>query len=148
RPRHQVAWTVGAVAAGACARRQATVSAAATISISGTAMRSARATARGPRQTTTVARTPSATAHIVCEPTPAARVHADAAITLLTAIHAKFVTYKSIATMAAPLVPSAGRAAMTDGTRSRDPSGASTATSAAPTTLPIAMRTSASRVVN
>src|SRR5947209_6865509 len=91
------------------ARQHATVSAAATITISGTAMRSARATARGPRHTTTVASRPSATAHAVCD-TPIApkrwtptRAHADAAITLLSAIHAKLETYRTQATSAAPV---------------------------------------------
>ena len=38
-------------------------------------------------------------------------------------------------------MPSAGRAAMTDGTRSRGPSGASAATRAAPATLPTPIST-------
>src|SRR4051794_15231148 len=110
-------------------------------------MRSARATARGPRHTTKVAIKPSAIAHAGCEAPAgpphlaAARAHADAAITLLSAIHAKLVTYSTTATSAAPVIPSAGRAAMIDGTRSRGPSGASAATSAAPATLPAAIRT-------
>src|SRR5262245_36396049 len=148
RPRHQDIGVAGTVLAGIGARRQATVSSTATISISGTARRSARATARGPRHTTTVASSPSATAHIVGEPTPAARAHADAAMTLFNAIHAKFDTYRRIATIAAPLEPSAGRAAMTDGTRSRDPIGASAATSTAPATLPIAISVIVSAIVN
>src|SRR5580765_2950070 len=122
----------------------ATVSATPTINISGTAMRSARATARGPRHTTIVAIKPSAIAQAVGETfgpahPAAARAHADAAITLFSAIHAKLVTYRTTATSAAPVMPSAGRAAMIDGTRRRGPSGASAATSAAPATLPAAI---------
>src|SRR5437868_2298161 len=95
------------------ALQQATVSAAATITIIGTATRSARATARGPRHTTTVASRPSATAHAVCDPPiaptqgAATRAHADAAITLFSAIHAKLEMYRTDATSAAPVTPSA-----------------------------------------
>src|SRR5476649_884017 len=99
RPRHQLMATTGADAVDGAARRQAIVSATATTSISGTATRSARATARGPRHTTTVASSPSAIAHAVCDPftpgrgtVPTARVSADAAITLFSAIHAKLDT--------------------------------------------------------
>ena len=45
-------------------------------------------TARGPIATTSVARMPSATAHTDSEP-PSARAHAEAAMTLFSAIHAK-----------------------------------------------------------
>ena len=74
------------------------VSATATMTIDGTAMRSARATARGPSQTTNVASRPSAIAHAVCDPAAGpihaapTRAHADAAITLFSAIHAKLLT--------------------------------------------------------
>src|SRR5712672_2142059 len=98
-PRDQLMATEGAAGARAVpyARTHATVSATPTISIRGTAMRSVRATARGPRQTTIVAITPSAMAHAACDPPDgpihavAARAHADAAMTLLSAIHAKLV---------------------------------------------------------
>src|SRR5262249_26189183 len=133
---------------GGGARRQATVSASATSSISGTAARSANATARGPRQTIAVASTPSATAHAVSDPTPMARAHADAAMTLLSAIQAKFVAYSRTATRPAPRTRSAGRAAMIEGTRRRDPSGASTATRAAPAMLPTAMSVRVVRTAN
>src|SRR5476651_378774 len=135
----------GAAAAGASdARTQATVSAMATMTIAGTATRSARATARGPSHTTHVASSPSTTAHAVCDPAAgpihavATRAQADAAITLFSAIHAKLLMYSTTATSPAPTIPSAGRTAITDGTRSRGPSGASAATSAAPATLPTA----------
>src|SRR6476620_8368712 len=106
RPRERL-MEPGVVAAGAGAvpdaRMHATVSATPTVNISGTAMRSARATARGPRHTTIVAIRPSAIAHAVGEApagtahVAAARAHADAAITLFSAIHAKLVTYRTTA---------------------------------------------------
>src|SRR4051812_9362262 len=99
--------------------------------MSGTATRSARATARGPRPTISVATMPSAIAHADSDAlapsvveTPATRTHAEAAITLFKAIHAKFDRYSTSATSPAPRIPSAGRAAITDGTRSRGPIGA------------------------
>ena len=87
----------GAVSDGV-ARTHAIVNAPATASMSGTASRSARATACGPRHTTSVASTPSTSAHGVwpAKAGPShddiARAHADAAITLLSAIHAKLDT--------------------------------------------------------
>src|SRR4051812_4892996 len=126
----------------------AIVSATETSSISGTAMRSAPATARGPRTTMIVATTPRTIAQTVSDPTPTARAQADAAITLFSAIHAKFEMYRTTATMLAPRMPSAGRVATIDGTRSRDPSGASAATRAAPPMLPIVMRTTVAFSVN
>ena len=96
RPRHQLIVACGAANGDAETRAHAIVSATATMTIDGTAIRSARATARGPSQTTSVASRPSAIAHAVCDPaagpihaTPT-RAHADAAITLFNAIHAKF----------------------------------------------------------
>ncbi len=89
---------LGAAAGAAEARAHAMVSATATITIDGTAMRSARATARGPIQTTNVARNPSAMVHAVCDPAAGpihavpTRAQADAAITLFSAIHAKLLT--------------------------------------------------------
>src|SRR6266508_1183645 len=78
----------------------------------------AHATAEGPRQTTRVAITPRTMAHAACDPlapnravVPAARLEADAAMTLLRAIHAKLETYNTNATRPAPRMPSAGRAA-------------------------------------
>src|SRR6516164_6921055 len=142
RPRHQVIGINGAAAVGAEVLAQAMVSAMATTTIDGTAMRSALATARGPSQTTKVATSPSTSAHTVCDPAAGpihavpTRAQADAAITLFSAIHAKLLTYSRTATSPAPVNPSAGREAMIDGTRSRGPSGASAATSAAPATLP------------
>src|SRR3954462_8327872 len=118
----------------AAARAQATVSAIATSSISGTAIRSARATARGPNQTTAVASSPSTIAQTGRDPAAGpshsapTRAHAEAAMTLFSAIHAKLLMYSAAATRPAPAKPSAGRAAITDGTRSRGPSGASAAT--------------------
>jgi hypothetical protein len=63
------------------------------IAISGTAMRSARPTARGPAATTAVASRPSpmAQAFSLAGP-PQMRAQAEAAITLLSAIQAKLVT--------------------------------------------------------
>src|SRR3954453_8057773 len=140
RPRHQLMSGFGGAAGTGATRAQATVSATATRSISGTATRSARATARGPHQTTNVASNPRRIAHAVCDPAAGpshsapTRAHADAAITLFNAIHAKLLIYSAAATSPAPTKPSAGRAAMIDGTRRRGPSGASAATSAAPAT--------------
>ncbi len=61
---------------------------------SGTATRSARATALGPRATTAVAMTPSPTAHAprahAEDDPPNAMAHADEAMTLFRAIQAKF----------------------------------------------------------
>src|SRR5262249_11984825 len=154
RPRARLMATRGAALAASGDRTHAIVSATATASIRGTATRSARATARGPRHTTTVARSPSAMDHGVSAPaagpthTPAARAPADAAITWFGAIHAKFETYSTTATSPAPTKPSAGRAAITDGTRRRGPRGASAATSAAPATLPIAISDSRLASVN
>ena len=145
---------LGGVHGGIGALMQATVSAMATIIIDGTATRSARATARGPSQTTKVASSPSTTAHAVCDPAAGPihaapmRAHADAAMTLFSAIHAKLLTYNTTATSPAPAIPSAGRAAITDGTRSRGPSGASAATSAAPPTLPTATSASVAGRLN
>src|SRR5206468_1464468 len=108
----------------------------------------------GPSQTTKVASSPSTTAHAVCEPAAGpsqaapTRADADAAITLFSAIHAKLLTYSTTATRPAPAMPSAGLAAMTDGTRRRGPSGASAATSAAPATLPTATRVSVAARLN
>ena len=45
-------------------------------------------------------------------------------------------------------MPSAGRAAMIDGTRRRDPSGASAATNAAPATLPATINATDARMQN
>src|SRR6185369_10834698 len=144
RPRHQLIVVCGAAAGAFEIRAHAIVSATATRTIDGTATRSARATARGPSHTTSVASSPSRIAHAVCDPAAGpihaapTRAHADAAITLFNAIHAKLLTYSTTATNPAPTKPSAGRDAMIDGTRSRGPSGASAATSAAPATLPTA----------
>src|SRR5262249_41792496 len=73
---------------------------------------------------------------------------ADAAITLLSAIQAKLDPYRSAATTPAPWMPRAGRAAMTDGTRRREPIGASAATSVAPATLPTPINNIAARRLN
>ena len=64
------------------------------IAISGTATRSARPTARGPRATMNVARTPRPAAQILADAAdpPKTSAQTDAAIVLLTAIHAKLVT--------------------------------------------------------
>src|SRR5947209_17407394 len=117
RPCHQfVVAAGGASGSVVLMRRHAIVNATATSSISGTATRSARATARGPRQTISVATMPSAIAHADFDAvapsvvdTPATRTHADAAITLFNAIHAKFDRYSTRATSPAPPIPSAGR---------------------------------------
>src|SRR3954471_23845224 len=99
RPRHQLIVVGGAALGAAVARMHAIVSARATTIISGTASRSALATARGPSQTTNVASRPSTIAHSVCDPAAGpshsvpTRAHADAAITLFSAIHAKLLTY-------------------------------------------------------
>src|SRR5262245_22792458 len=124
------------------------VSSTPTPSISGTATRSASATACGPPHTTAVAASPIAIDHAVSDPNPNVFAHTDAAMTLFSAIHAKFVTYRTPATTPAPPKPSAGRVAITDGTRSRGPIGASAATSVAPTTLPAAIKTIATRIEN
>src|SRR5262245_37429393 len=138
-PVDQVSGAVAAADNGdVVTRRHATVSAADVTNSSGTATRSARATARGPAHTIAVAAIPSATAQTLCDP-PAIRAHAEAAMTLFSAIHAKLDTYRRTATSPAPRTPSAARVAMSDGTRSREPSGASAATSAAPAMLPIPM---------
>ena len=123
---------------------QATVYAAPATSRSGTAMRSARPTSFGPPATITVATMPIATDHARWEPgPPATREQADAAMTLLTAIQAKFTAYRNRATSPAPRRPSAARAAMIDGTPSRGPSGANPATSADPRRLPAPISTRA-----
>src|SRR5258707_13568347 len=106
RPCHQRVVAAGGVSGSVGpTRKQAIVNATATSIISGTATRSARATARGPRQTMTVATMPSAIAHADADPlapsaveTPTTRTHADAAITLFNAIHAKFDRYRPPAT--------------------------------------------------
>ncbi len=73
-------------------RRQATVSTAPTSASSGTASRSAHATSRGPPATMSVERTPRPTAHARSDAgPPAICAHAEAAMTLLTAIQAKLV---------------------------------------------------------
>jgi len=76
------------------------------------------------------------------------RAQAEQAITLLIAIQAKFETYRTTATSPAPVTPSAGRAAITEGPRRRGPSGASAATSADPATLPAAISAIAVRREN
>ncbi len=60
---------------------------------SGTASRSALATSRGPPATMSVETMPRPTAQARSDPGPPAMLaHADAAMTLLTAIQAKLVT--------------------------------------------------------
>src|SRR6266545_7258110 len=146
-PRDQLIVGAGAGPRPCAARAHATVRTIATAPSNGTATRSARATAEGPRQTTRVAITPRTMAHAACDPlapnravVPAARLEADAAMTLLRAIHAKLERYNTNATRPAPRMPSAGRAAITEGTRRCDPMGASAATSAAPAALPARIR--------
>src|SRR5262245_59276464 len=112
----------GAAAGAVGPRRHATVSTMPRLRSSGTATRSAHATARGPIQTTAVANTPSPTAQLDSEP-PIACAHADAAMTLFSAIQAKFDPYKRTATTAAPRMPRTGRVAINEGTRKREPSG-------------------------
>src|SRR5688572_18467450 len=97
----------------------------------GTATRSAHRTATGPAATTAVASTPRAAAQRGSEP-PRVRAHTEAAITLLRAIQAKFVTYRRRASRDAPSRPRAARAAITEGTPRRGPTGARAATRAAP----------------
>ena len=106
----------------------------------GTATRSARPTRRGPPATIAVATRPSPIAQIrrLGGP-PQSDAQIDAAITSLSAIQAKLVTTSSHASALAPENPSGARHAMIDGTRRRGPSGASTATSAAPATAPVAI---------
>ena len=116
--------------------------------------RLARATARGPRQTTTVASRPRAMRprRLRADAGPATRRRRartrTPAITLFSAIHAKLVTYRTTATSARAGDAERRRAAMIDGTRSRGPSGASAATSAAPATLPTTMSVRAVRSEN
>ena len=117
----------------------ATVSATPTVNISGTAMRSARATARGPRHTTIVAIKPSAIAHAVCE-APAGRPTRPRRAPRRRRDHIVQRDPREVGdiqddghqrrTGHAERRP----AAMIDGTRRRGPSGASAATSAAPAT--------------
>ncbi len=69
----------------------------------------------------------------------------DAAMTLFIAIQTKFVRNRMIATSCAPLYPSTARVATIDGTRRRDPIGASSATSNAPPSDPAAITASGRR---
>ena len=129
---------------------QAMVSATATTSSSGTAI--AIGARDRPRAAPDDDRRQDAerrSAHTVCDPgrsqprRGADAGAADAAITLLSAIHAKFDHVQERRRRApAPAMPSAGRAAITEGTRRREPSGASAATSAAPATLPTTINSS------
>ncbi len=92
-PSHETEPVPGAHSRSPGRRRQATVSTTPTTASSGTANRSAFATRRGPPATIAVDSTPSPMAQARSEPgPPAMRAHAEAAITLLTAIQAKFVT--------------------------------------------------------
>jgi hypothetical protein len=68
---------------------------------------------------------------------PVTCVVMDAAMTLFNAIQAKLVTNSSTASACAPPVPSAARVATIDGTRSREPTGASAAVNSAPPIAPI-----------
>ncbi len=74
---------------------------------------------------------------------PVSVTEIEAAMTLLRAIQAKLVTKSRTASPWAPEMPIAARAATIDGTRSREPIGASTATKAAPATAPTAITHSA-----
>ncbi len=108
-------------------------------SISGTAHRSARRTAPGPRATTVADTRPSPMAQARSpNGSGTSRAHTDAAMTLFTAIHAKLVTKSTAATTPAPVCPSTARAAIIDGTPRRDPIGASAATRPAPAAAPTA----------
>src|SRR5688500_19245851 len=96
------------------ARKHATVNTAPAISRIGTATRSTSAAARGPPSTISVAARPSPTAHPAGVPRFVSRAVIEAAITLLSAIHAKFVTNSSNASVRAPDNPSAARDATND----------------------------------
>ena len=115
-------------------------------------MRSARADrARAQRRPPPWRAGPSPIAQVrrVAGDRPQAAAQAEAAITLLSAIQAKFVTYEDAAPGRRPrCVPAAARAAITEGTPSREPTGARAATSAEPSdACPPAMRTRASRTL-
>ena len=137
---HSDAGAAVAVSAGTRALRHANVSTTPETNSSGTATRSARPTRRGPPATIAVATNPSPTAQTrTLDGPPQSDAQIDAAITSLRAIHAKLVMTSSHASALAPENPSGARHAMIEGTRSRGPSGASAATSAAPATAPAAM---------
>src|SRR6187401_2189345 len=94
RPRHHgIVWVPAArqTSAGSPAARQAKTTPV--TAIRGTATRSAYPTARVPAATTAVASRPRPMVHAfsLAGP-PHTRAQAEAAITLLSAIHAKFVT--------------------------------------------------------
>ena len=84
---------------GGGARQQATVNTTPESSRIGTATRSTSAAARGPPSTIRVAARPSPTAHAAGVPRFVNRAVIEAAITLLSAIHAKFVTNSSSASV-------------------------------------------------
>src|SRR5262245_28647374 len=126
------------VGAGGASLKAAYDNAAPAIAILGTARRSAYPTARGPAATIAVEAMPSAADQIINEPgPPSTSAHADAAIWLLIAIHAKLVMNSTPETICAPRWPSGARAAIMDGTPNRDPTGASSATSNDPKAAPI-----------
>jgi hypothetical protein len=94
--------TAAAGHAGQGACRQAHVKTPPDTSSRGTATRSTRAASRGPPHTTRVASSPSATAQSRGSPTPTYAAVIEAAIALLRAIQAKFVTKRSSASAWAP----------------------------------------------